>query len=1138
MNYTGGSGDGYSSSLGATADVVTIASSTQTFSVDDSATAISTITISQEVGLAGSGINTTDDIRVTIPSALGMVWDTGDTTATIGGAASGKVSGTVTYEDAGKTLVVAVSADFVNGDSITISDLSFTTFTEVGSDNLDLEIDNAGTVAASDTGSKTINLPASPVTFTGGSGDGYSSAVFGGSNIYTWTGSSDASTWSDQGNWDIGDGSAGDDGYPDDAADKALINATAHSINTGGVLAVGELEISASFSGTVTLGGALTLDDSDVWDGDLRLSAGTLDTSGSNYQINIDGNWTKTGGTFTSQSGTVNFTKASGIQVLASGGTGAGDHFYHLTHSGAGTLLLSAAVVVNGNLTNSAGTLDVDSSGNYAITLGGNFANTATFSAQNGTVTLNGSGTSVISGSNTFYNLTSTTAAKNITFTAGTTQTINANLTLTGTGSNPVVLRSSVDTNKWNITFPNGAQSVTNVDVKDSDANTNTITCTGCVDSGNNNGNWNFVTGASITAPQDGKTVGITPTVIGTGLAGSTVNIKDKDGTTVATTTVDANGNFEVAVSTALAAGVNSLTPFVGASSGTTINLTIVSNPSSAQVPVVTSPESGSRVAGSKPTIVGQTQAGASVSIRAKDTAGNLLLQTVGSGTADGSGNYSITLTTALAAGTNTVVVVVDGVASDEYTLSLTDPFGVVFDSSTNELIEGATVTLYKTGGALAVPGVDIAATDENPQITGADGFYSFLTANNDYYFTIEALGYTYPSTAGSFPAGRTIVTGSKGETFTVAGVIIEMDHPMDSNGLQLLVEKDANKTDVTVGEVVTYTVTIENPSAVSAPNVFLEDRIPAGFKYIPGKAILDGVKISDPSGQRPVSFSVGTIGAGVTKTLKYQLVVGSGVVPGDYTNRAFARFSGGTVISNTANQTVKIVPDAVFDLGLAIGKVFWDRNEDGIQNNADERGLSFIKIVTEDGKVITTDKDGKFSIPAMKPGRHLLRLDERTLPEGSYLTTPKVVIIDVRPGLPLKANFGVNTNAKIIDESLSKVIMDVDRGRPVPRLSVTARCLKLTDQKQKENCPIEFNIHSNYSNFIEKWELEIIEKESGAVIKTFGGDVSTMDDPIYWEDYEKDKHYEHRLTVYGAKGRHDQTRAQKINFDIEDDDD
>ncbi|MCA9399264.1 MAG: hypothetical protein KC618_05915, partial [Candidatus Omnitrophica bacterium] len=243
-------------------------------------------------------------------------------------------------------------------------------------------------------------------------------------------------------------------------------------------------------------------------------------------------------------------------------------------------------------------------------------------------------------------------------------------------------------------------------------------------------------------------------------------------------------------------------------------------------------------------------------------------------------------------------------------------------------------------------------------------------------------------------------------------------------------------------------------------------------------------------------------------------------------------------MISNTANQTVKIVPDAVFDLGLAIGKVFWDRNEDGIQNNADERGLSFIKIVTEDGKVITTDKDGKFSIPAMKPGRHLLRLDERTLPEGSYLTTPKVVIIDVRPGLPLKANFGVNTNAKIIDESLSKVIMDVDRGRPVPRLSVTARCLKLTDQKQKENCPIEFNIHSNYSNFIEKWELEIIEKESGAVIKTFGGDVSTMDDPIYWEDYEKDKHYEHRLTVYGAKGRHDQTRAQKINFDIEDDDD
>ncbi|MGW8265439.1 MAG: hypothetical protein ACWGSQ_03675, partial [Longimicrobiales bacterium] len=40
------------------------------------------------------------------------------------------------------------------------------------------------------------------------------------------------------------------------------------------------------------------------------------------------------------------------------------------------------------------------------------------------------------------------------------------------------------------------------------------------------------------------------------------------------------------------------------------------------------------------------------------------------------------------------------------------------------------------------------------------------------------------------------------------------------------------------------------------------EDLIPAGFKYVEGSARLDGAPIDDPSGHRPLSFTIGLLPA------------------------------------------------------------------------------------------------------------------------------------------------------------------------------------------------------------------------------------------------------------------------------------
>ena len=128
----------------------------QLFSFGDPLTAAEVMTVTDSA--AGATINATDDIRVKIPAGFAMTWDTSDLTAIIGGAAAAKVSGTVSYEDAGQTLVLNVTTDFGAGDQVTIAGVGFDNFTGVvPADNLELVVSGLGGAAAV-TDDKTIQI--------------------------------------------------------------------------------------------------------------------------------------------------------------------------------------------------------------------------------------------------------------------------------------------------------------------------------------------------------------------------------------------------------------------------------------------------------------------------------------------------------------------------------------------------------------------------------------------------------------------------------------------------------------------------------------------------------------------------------------------------------------------------------------------------------------------------------------------------------------------------------------------------------------------------------------------------------------------------------------------------------------------
>lgn len=258
--------------------------------------------------------------------------------------------------------------------------------------------------------------------------------------------------------------------------------------------------------------------------------------------------------------------------------------------------------------------------------------------------------------------------------------------------------------------------------------------------------------------------------------------------------------------------------------------------------------------------------------------------------------------------------------------------------------------------------------------------------------------------------------------TDTTDNVVVTMKPKIFfTQGLVLKLVKTANKKEGVVGDVITYLVEIKNTTTKDVVQVHIDDHIPPDFKYLKGSALVNKQKFADPTGNRTITFDLGTVpalvdqnGNGVADpgepgyvTLSYQLVIGSGAKPGDYTNTAVAKdVCDLCLISNQADAKVKVTFDPIFDLGTIIGKVFFDQNKNGWQD-AGEEGIAGAVVALDDGTYVTTDANGLFHFPGVAPGERLIKINKATLPPGTKVTTEEARIVQVTRGLMAKVNFG-----------------------------------------------------------------------------------------------------------------------------------
>ncbi|MCG3173396.1 MAG: hypothetical protein GMKNLPBB_01593 [Myxococcota bacterium] len=372
---------------------------------------------------------------------------------------------------------------------------------------------------------------------------------------------------------------------------------------------------------------------------------------------------------------------------------------------------------------------------------------------------------------------------------------------------------------------------------------------------------------------------------------------------------------------------------------------------------------------------------------------------------------------------------------------------GRLYNVRTGQPIAGARLTLIYDRDDPRKPGEPVAASDlpvgQQGQMTDFTGFYRFdLEPGRRYAVQVDppSSGLIFPSSirpprAAAFNPGgdagvdsRAIPSAEADSPYVIRFQLDTGDAqptrnhiPLDPLRELVRIEKKANKQEITLGDIVTYVIRLDNKASSDITidpssgrgGVSIVDAIPRGFKYVKGSAQYASglgpqrviLSSGDPEGAELLRFGPYVLPASSSVTLRYQLVAGSGVKPGEYVNRAIVQGDGGAVYSNEARATVRVIQDPVFDQNMITGKVFCDDDGDGFQDDG-EPGIGGARIYSEEGDELITDVAGRYHISALNPGYHLIKIDANSLPPGAEMISETAFGMNFTRGLNFKVNF------------------------------------------------------------------------------------------------------------------------------------
>lgn len=366
-------------------------------------------------------------------------------------------------------------------------------------------------------------------------------------------------------------------------------------------------------------------------------------------------------------------------------------------------------------------------------------------------------------------------------------------------------------------------------------------------------------------------------------------------------------------------------------------------------------------------------------------------------------------------------------------------PTGIIYDAVTRQPVAGAKVTI--SGPAGFDPFKHLLAGEEG-QITDARGEYYFnllfTVGAPDGIYTISVTppntySPVFPSTiipaqpgvltpADPDPSNSNIPQGSQSTNYYLQFNLSAGGKELTNNHIPLdpilkgsvLLTKTAAKKAASMGDFVPYTVKLENQITALIQPFTLQDQLPPGFKYAKGSARINGVAV-EPTGETSLSWTKLSLPPNGKMVVTYDLIIGSHVMEGNTYKNSATAYHGitGTAISNTGSAQVQITGEPLFTASLIIGKVFNDKNGNGVQDEGEE-GVPGVRIITTSGQIITTDSYGRYHIDSIQVSNFdrgqnfVIKVDPRSIPVGMVFTTENPRVVHLTQGMMAKVNFGV----------------------------------------------------------------------------------------------------------------------------------
>ncbi|MGL4450093.1 MAG: hypothetical protein ACRCTZ_02740 [Sarcina sp.] len=116
-------------------------------------------------------------------------------------------------------------------------------------------------------------------------------------------------------------------------------------------------------------------------------------------------------------------------------------------------------------------------------------------------------------------------------------------------------------------------------------------------------------------------------------------------------------------------------------------------------------------------------------------------------------------------------------------------------------------------------------------------------------------------------------------------------------------ITKEVDKAFATIGDIVTYTLTIANTGNVAANNVIVTDSIPTGTSYVVDSLAVNGV--TQPGANPTLGYNIGSVASGGSTVVTFQVKVDTLPVPNPMLNSATINFN--YVVGNTTFQASAI---------------------------------------------------------------------------------------------------------------------------------------------------------------------------------------------------------------------------------------